>query len=113
MQNQHLHLENPLQRKINNCKGSSVDSSRVHQQLEKDWKKKLLFTKIFLISLLNMTLPTGGVVRQTHFPYYLCVQASATPSERVCSTTGDTLGPERSQLLPDKVNMLLFLNKNR
>ncbi|XP_041856920.1 E3 SUMO-protein ligase ZBED1-like [Melanotaenia boesemani] len=43
---------------------------------------------------------------------YLCVQASSTPSERVFSTTGDTFCPERSRLQPEKVNMLLFLNKN-
>ena len=43
---------------------------------------------------------------------YLCVQASSTPAERVFSTAGDTLSKERSRLLPEKVNMLIFLNKN-
>ncbi|XP_056282746.1 E3 SUMO-protein ligase ZBED1-like isoform X2 [Pseudoliparis swirei] len=43
---------------------------------------------------------------------YLCVQASSTPSERVFSTAGNTLSKERSRLLPEKVNMLIFLNKN-
>ncbi|XP_057703650.1 E3 SUMO-protein ligase ZBED1-like isoform X2 [Corythoichthys intestinalis] len=43
---------------------------------------------------------------------YLCVQASSTPSERVFSTAGDTICPERSWLLPEKADMLIFLNKN-
>lgn len=38
----------------------------IRERLEKEIT--VLFTKILLISLLNMTLPTGGVVRQTHFP---------------------------------------------
>ena len=43
---------------------------------------------------------------------YLCVQASSTPSERVVSTAGDTIFPERSCILPEKADMLIFLNKN-
>ncbi|XP_028314787.1 zinc finger BED domain-containing protein 4-like isoform X2 [Gouania willdenowi] len=43
---------------------------------------------------------------------YLCVQASSTPSERVFSTAGDTLSLERSRILPEKANMLIFLHKN-
>ena len=43
---------------------------------------------------------------------YLCVQASSTPSERVFSTAGDTVSVERARLLPEKVNMLVFLKKN-
>ncbi|XP_034073833.1 zinc finger BED domain-containing protein 1-like [Gymnodraco acuticeps] len=43
---------------------------------------------------------------------YLCVQASSTPSERVFSTAGDTICPERSRILPEKADMLIFLNKN-
>ncbi|KAJ8368962.1 hypothetical protein SKAU_G00089900 [Synaphobranchus kaupii] len=43
---------------------------------------------------------------------YLCVQASSTPSERVFSTAGDTICPERSCTLPEKADMLIFLNKN-
>ncbi|KAK7143492.1 hypothetical protein R3I93_014602 [Phoxinus phoxinus] len=42
---------------------------------------------------------------------YLCVQAS-TPSERVFSTAGDTICPERSRILPEKADMIIFLNKN-
>ncbi|XP_056120623.1 zinc finger BED domain-containing protein 4-like [Rhinichthys klamathensis goyatoka] len=37
---------------------------------------------------------------------YLCVQASSTPSERVFSTAGDTLSPERSRFLPERANIL-------
>ncbi|XP_056451221.1 zinc finger BED domain-containing protein 4-like isoform X2 [Gadus chalcogrammus] len=43
---------------------------------------------------------------------YLCVQASSTPSERVFSTAGDTLSPERSRILPERANMIIFLHKN-
>lgn len=43
---------------------------------------------------------------------YLCVQASSTPSERVFSTAGDTICAERSRILPEKADMLIFLNKN-
>ncbi|XP_070407376.1 E3 SUMO-protein ligase ZBED1-like [Nothobranchius furzeri] len=43
---------------------------------------------------------------------YLCVQASSTPSERVFSTAGDTVSVERARLLPEKVDMLVFLKKN-
>ncbi|XP_035990930.1 zinc finger BED domain-containing protein 1-like [Fundulus heteroclitus] len=43
---------------------------------------------------------------------YLCVQASSTPSERVFSTAGDTLSAERSRILPEKADMLIFLQKN-
>ncbi|XP_061880796.1 E3 SUMO-protein ligase ZBED1-like [Entelurus aequoreus] len=43
---------------------------------------------------------------------YLCVQASSTPSECVFSTAGDTICPERSRILPEKADMVIFLNKN-
>ncbi|CAL9685086.1 unnamed protein product [Knipowitschia caucasica] len=43
---------------------------------------------------------------------YLCVQASSTPSERVFSTAGSTICAERSRLLPEKADMIIFLNKN-
>ncbi|XP_030263766.1 zinc finger BED domain-containing protein 1-like [Sparus aurata] len=43
---------------------------------------------------------------------YLCVQASSTPSERVFSIAGDTICPERSRILPEKADMIIFLNKN-
>ncbi len=43
---------------------------------------------------------------------YLCVCATSTPSERVFSTAGKVVGPQRALLKPDKVNMLVFLAKN-
>ncbi|KAM4625223.1 E3 SUMO-protein ligase ZBED1-like [Polymixia lowei] len=43
---------------------------------------------------------------------FLCVQASSTPSERVFSTAGDTISPERSRILPEKADILIFLQKN-
>ncbi|KAJ8375441.1 hypothetical protein SKAU_G00060210 [Synaphobranchus kaupii] len=43
---------------------------------------------------------------------YLSVQASSTLSERVFSTAGDTISPERSRILPEKADMLIFLQKN-
>lgn len=45
MQKQHLHLGNSLQRKINNCKGSSVDSSRVHQTIRERLEKEMIIYK--------------------------------------------------------------------
>ncbi|XP_030273111.1 zinc finger BED domain-containing protein 1-like isoform X1 [Sparus aurata] len=43
---------------------------------------------------------------------YLCVQASSTPSERVFSTAGNTICAERARLLPEKADVIIFLNKN-
>ena len=43
---------------------------------------------------------------------FLCVQASSTPSERVFSSAGNTISAERSRILPEKADMLIFLNKN-
>lgn len=43
---------------------------------------------------------------------YLCVQASLTPSEHVFSTAGNTICVEQSRLLPEKADMIIFLNKN-
>lgn len=43
---------------------------------------------------------------------YLCVQASSTPSEQVFSTAGETISEEQPQLLPERVDMLIFLKKN-
>ena len=42
---------------------------------------------------------------------YLCVQASSTPSERVFSTAGNIICAERARLLPEKSDMIIFLNK--
>lgn len=44
-----------------------------------------------------------------HATSFLCAQASSTPSERVFSTAGNTISQERSRLLPEKANMLIFL----
>lgn len=54
------------------------------------------------------TLPLLHSVAQI----YLCAQASSTPSERVFSTAGDTISAERSRILPEKADMLVFLHKN-
>jgi len=43
---------------------------------------------------------------------YMSVQASSTPSERVFSTATDTISKERSRILPEKADMLIFLQKN-
>ena len=43
---------------------------------------------------------------------YLCVQASYTPSEQVFPTAGDTVCAESLCILPEKADMIIFLNKN-
>ena len=43
---------------------------------------------------------------------YLCVQATSSPSERVFSTSGNIVTCERTCLLPNMVNMLVFLAEN-
>ena len=43
---------------------------------------------------------------------YLCIQASSSPSERLFSKAGQVIIPNRTQLNPDKANMLVFLSEN-
>ncbi len=43
---------------------------------------------------------------------YLTIPATSVPSERVFSTAGDIVNAQRSQLLPQNVDMLVFLQKN-
>lgn len=42
----------------------------------------------------------------------LCVPATSTPSERAFSKAGSLITKKRAQLKPNKVDMILFLNKN-
>src|SRR4029434_2519803 len=43
---------------------------------------------------------------------YLCVHASSTALERVFSCAGHAISQERCRILPEKANMLIFLQKN-
>nr|XP_015802887.2 E3 SUMO-protein ligase ZBED1-like [Nothobranchius furzeri] len=54
------------------------------------------------------TLPNLSALSNT----YLCVPASSTPSERVFSCAGHAISQERCRILPEKANMVIFLQKN-
>ncbi|XP_039510910.1 E3 SUMO-protein ligase ZBED1-like [Pimephales promelas] len=43
---------------------------------------------------------------------YLCVPGTSVPAERIFSTAGDIITAQRSCLLPEHVDQLLFLQKN-
>ncbi|KAI4791864.1 hypothetical protein KUCAC02_033757 [Chaenocephalus aceratus] len=43
---------------------------------------------------------------------YLCIPGTSVSSERVFSTAGDIVTAQRSALLPDHVDQIIFLNKN-
>ena len=43
---------------------------------------------------------------------YLCIPATSVPAERVFSTAGLVINQQRCSLLPENVDMLIFLNKN-
>ena len=54
------------------------------------------------------TLPNLSLLSEN----YLSVQASSTPSERVFSCAGHAISKERCRILPEKANMVIFLQKN-
>ena len=43
---------------------------------------------------------------------YLVIPGSSVPLEQLFSKAGESIPQKRSQLKPDNVNMILFLNKN-
>ncbi|XP_056322340.1 E3 SUMO-protein ligase ZBED1-like [Danio aesculapii] len=43
---------------------------------------------------------------------YLCIPGTSVSSERVFSTAGDIITSQRSALLPEHVDQIIFLNKN-
>ncbi len=43
---------------------------------------------------------------------YLCCPASSAPSERVFSTSGNTVSYKRTNLDPHNVNMLVYIHEN-
>ena len=55
-----------------------------------------------------VVLPTMAKLAQK----YLSVCASSSPSERIFSCSGNIVSKKRTLLKPEKVNMLVFLNRN-
>ena len=43
---------------------------------------------------------------------YLCIPSTSVPSERVFSIAGHIVNAKRASLIPDNVNMLVFLSQN-
>ena len=43
---------------------------------------------------------------------FLCIPATSAPSERVFSTVGSTVAKDRTSMLPDNANDLVFLHDN-
>ena len=61
-------------------------------------------------SVPNPTDPEKPITRRND--PLLCAPPGSIPSERLFSTAGVIADSKRNRLLPDKVEMLLFLNKN-
>ena len=55
-----------------------------------------------------VVLPTMAKLAQK----YLSVCASSSPSERIFNCSGNIVSKKRTLLKPEKVNMLVFLNRN-
>src|SRR4029434_6820565 len=74
-------------------------------------KKKYRFRHQYRFKSIGVA-PVSEKTQAIPIPTYLCVQASSTPSERVFSCAGHAISQERCRILPEKANMLIFLQKN-
>lgn len=67
----------------------------------------------FVIIILDLLIWWGEsqfVALKTVAYSILCISASSSESERVFSTTGRLISERRSQLSPETVNMMIFMN---
>src|SRR4029434_9816138 len=74
-------------------------------------KKKYRFRHRYRFKSIGLA-PVSEKTQTIPIPTYLCVQASSTPSERVFSCADHAISQERCRILPEKANMLIFLQKN-
>lgn len=99
--------------------GGTAEAASSNQTDEDRTRKELNFYRSLPDEMTSINTVVWWLERKHTMPvlfdlsnWYLCPQASSTPSERVFSTAGDTASAERSQLLPENVDMTIFLKKN-
>ncbi|CAJ1057894.1 zinc finger BED domain-containing protein 1-like [Xyrichtys novacula] len=114
-----LPRKTPLEELFAEEEAQSIVSQQSSTSIKKRVERELQMYKEVPPVLMSVDPAAWWWNQQKTYPFlsdlvfsYLCVQASSTPSERVFSTAGDTICPERSRILAEKSDMVIFLNKN-